>query len=386
MNPQRFEAHWNGKDAVHDVRVDPHPFATPHFGEGVLTFHVSYLFRTEPEWNLLATGPFNFPKHGIAPLTGIIETDHASATFTMNWRFTRPGTVVFHAGEPFCQVIPIRADVVNEVEPVVTPLESDSELQASYEAWSASREQHIVEWERGDTRKRQADYTRSATRRRLHPRPFEDRTGRAVAAPVSEGGEMQESSTLLFPFTSDRIMIDEHFLPPEDAHALASIEVTPVPGREDVRLLDYVRDDPPLFEIAQRARTRTIDALREQYGIDRDVYLDYAALATIGPDHARDQHPLHADNQTLDGSPNHTPHRVVSALLYLNEQGVDFEGGTITFPNVDPPVEIHPKPGTLVGFRADLAHAHVVDPVTSGHRKAIAWWFTFDPNGQEYGW
>ena len=42
-------------------------------------------------WNTFVTGPMNGIKDGIAPLSGVIETDWSPYSFTMNWRFTRPG-------------------------------------------------------------------------------------------------------------------------------------------------------------------------------------------------------------------------------------------------------------------------------------------------------
>ena len=59
-----------------------------NFGHGVLTWHLNYLFRTSPGYNLYARGPANWPKDGIVPLEGIIETDWSVATFTMNWKVT----------------------------------------------------------------------------------------------------------------------------------------------------------------------------------------------------------------------------------------------------------------------------------------------------------
>ena len=68
------------------------------------------LFRTEPGYDLMVQGPDQPAQGWIAPLTGIIETDWAPYTFTMNWMFTRPGQVVrFEAGEPFCHFFPVQA-------------------------------------------------------------------------------------------------------------------------------------------------------------------------------------------------------------------------------------------------------------------------------------
>src|SRR6185437_11250072 len=63
--------------------------ASGHFGEGVLTFNLPFLFRTAPGYNLHVRGPANLPKDGIQALEGIVETDWTMATFTMNWKFTR---------------------------------------------------------------------------------------------------------------------------------------------------------------------------------------------------------------------------------------------------------------------------------------------------------
>jgi len=47
--------------------IDTAP-AVSHFGYGTLTFHVLCLFRTDPGVELIAQGPINRPKDGIAPL------------------------------------------------------------------------------------------------------------------------------------------------------------------------------------------------------------------------------------------------------------------------------------------------------------------------------
>jgi hypothetical protein len=62
-----------------------------HFGSGIITFHANCIFRTDPETNLWVSGPINTPKDGLAPLTGLIESDWMPYTFTMNWMVTRPG-------------------------------------------------------------------------------------------------------------------------------------------------------------------------------------------------------------------------------------------------------------------------------------------------------
>ena len=139
-----FTAVWDGGRAIEAVKVTPDPGerapALGHFGSGVLTFHVSCLFRTEPGFDLMAQGPVNCPKDAIAPLTGIIETDWSPFSFTMNWMFTRPGVPVrFEKGEPFCHLMPVRRGELETVEPELRLLSENPELKREHEAWTANR-------------------------------------------------------------------------------------------------------------------------------------------------------------------------------------------------------------------------------------------------------
>jgi hypothetical protein len=103
--PVAFTARWNGKEGLKDISLKFHGESSDligsHFGHGVLTFSLGYLFRTTKSHNLWVKGPTNCPKDGIAPLEGLIETDWAPFSFTMNWKFTRARhKVSFEEGEP----------------------------------------------------------------------------------------------------------------------------------------------------------------------------------------------------------------------------------------------------------------------------------------------
>ena len=153
LSPCGFEAQWNGGSAVEDVtiRVDPaYPadgFApVALFGQGVLTFHVAGLFRTPPGYSLWVGGSPNNGKDGIAALGGVIETDWAPYSFTMNWRFTRPGHPVrFEENEPFCFLFPVERGLVERVRPRIVPIDDAPDLKRQYEAWSRSRDSFRAE-------------------------------------------------------------------------------------------------------------------------------------------------------------------------------------------------------------------------------------------------
>jgi hypothetical protein len=113
---------------------------TSHFGNGVITFSIPYLFRTPRGINLWVKGPANYIKDGVQPLEGIVETDWLPATFTMNWKMTRPyHAVQFERGEPICMIVPLPRGVAEQLEPVYAPLDANPELAREYRQWEQSR-------------------------------------------------------------------------------------------------------------------------------------------------------------------------------------------------------------------------------------------------------
>jgi hypothetical protein len=151
LNERSFTATWGGDEHASDMTVEyesgvaPRGRAVSLFGYGILTFEVPWLFRTPPGWSLLVRGPANMPRDGIAPLEGLVETDWSVATFTMNWRFTRPGTVAFTEGEPFSMILPQRRGVLEDVVPATRAVEAEHETAAGWEAFRRSRHEISVQ-------------------------------------------------------------------------------------------------------------------------------------------------------------------------------------------------------------------------------------------------
>lgn len=138
---------WDGGPREHNISFftsgDPRyieSFADSHFRRGIVTFHTGHLFRTPPGWGVWASGPPNFFKDGIQPLTGLIETDWLPFPFTMNWQMTRPGEVVFKKGEPFCFITLMEHRRLEEVQPQLKQLNNNEELKGDYDAWRTSRD------------------------------------------------------------------------------------------------------------------------------------------------------------------------------------------------------------------------------------------------------
>jgi hypothetical protein len=190
LNTHAFSARWNGALDASGVTVDYDDGAPPqippamsHFGLGVLTWTVPYLFRTPSGFNLLARGPANEPKDGIGPLEGLVETDWTTATFTMNWKFTRPDhDVRFEVDEPFCMLVPQRRGELERFTPSVRSLREDDELRRGAKRWAEGR--HEVQ-----VRKFLAEHGASdaADLRAWEKDYFKGRTPEGVPAPEHQG-------------------------------------------------------------------------------------------------------------------------------------------------------------------------------------------------------
>ena len=146
LNPHALEVTWNGlpdQDALQKRQLTPGTpcIAESHFGHGILTWRIPFLFRTPPEFDLLVRGPANSPKADVCALEGLVETDWSIATFTMNWKLTRPHTVVhFAQDEPISMLVPQRKHDLERFAPSAGPLESNPDLAQRYRAWQEDRD------------------------------------------------------------------------------------------------------------------------------------------------------------------------------------------------------------------------------------------------------
>lgn len=144
LNPVAFTARWNGKNGLDAIDIRFHGESSTlvgsHFGHGVLTFTLGYLFRTTKAHNLWVKGPANRPKDGIAPLEGIVETDWAPFTFTMNWQFTRRRhKVTFEQDEPVCTILPYPRHYARKFEAERQRLGENRKLYQEYVDWRNDR-------------------------------------------------------------------------------------------------------------------------------------------------------------------------------------------------------------------------------------------------------
>jgi hypothetical protein len=158
--PIPLEVEWNGGPLQSDLTVralksPPNNLTVEHFARsafarGIVTFHLEYIFRTEPGWDMVATGPTNHFKDNVQPLTGIIETDWLPYPFAMSWQMLRPGKVVFDEDEPICLIYPIKKQALVDCQPEIHDLEEDPELTKQFVLYRQSREEFLKRYLAGE--------------------------------------------------------------------------------------------------------------------------------------------------------------------------------------------------------------------------------------------
>lgn len=153
--PGGFDAVYHGGDTTQAIEIYPHNdgpcLASSHFGYGVLTFFLHYLFRTSEGVNIQIQGPVNEPRDGIQALSGILETDWSPYSSTMNWKFTRPCRVRFRKGDCFAQISPIPARYVNSFSARIGDLEQERpDVYKDLLAWSESRRDFLINMRKAD--------------------------------------------------------------------------------------------------------------------------------------------------------------------------------------------------------------------------------------------
>lgn len=159
--PVAFTVTWKGKPGLASLTIDyPEPFTDPflqksmercissHFGGGIFTINFPWLFRTEKGIGMWVHGPANEPRHNAHALEGIVETDWAHSTFTMNWQVTkRQGPVYFKKGDTVCVLTPFPLDLLESLRPEIRSMSEEPELLKKLEAAAIERQQTLAQYQ-----------------------------------------------------------------------------------------------------------------------------------------------------------------------------------------------------------------------------------------------
>jgi hypothetical protein len=120
-SPFSFEVLWNGKQGTEDLSINiyndseilnftkmDHVYISSHFGHGIFTFNFPIMLKTPPNVNLMTIAAPNYPLPGISPMSGVVETDNLSFSFTLNFKVDIPNVLIkVEKNYPIMGIIPI---------------------------------------------------------------------------------------------------------------------------------------------------------------------------------------------------------------------------------------------------------------------------------------
>jgi hypothetical protein len=150
LSDRGLEIWWDGGPGPASIQIrdlsskDKRNCPSSHFGGGVVTWSIPYVFRTPPGYDLIVRGPTNWCKDGISPLDGVVETDWSAAPFTINWKVTRPNWPLrFEEGEPIAMILPAQRGCLSSIQPCIRPINEAPELSRLYRLWKDHRDRSL---------------------------------------------------------------------------------------------------------------------------------------------------------------------------------------------------------------------------------------------------
>ena len=148
INPVDAEIIWTGGAMNTDVKIQQKTRskfgAVSHFGVGMVTWYVPFIFKTSPDLGLIVTGPANHEHDTAVPLDAFVRTDWLPFPFTMNWRVTRKDhKVLFKAGDPIARILPYPIALLNETNMEIVELTSDPGFLDEVNQWGQARAKNV---------------------------------------------------------------------------------------------------------------------------------------------------------------------------------------------------------------------------------------------------
>jgi hypothetical protein len=99
--------------------------------------------KTEKGISTHVKGIPNYPIDPLHPLEGMIETDWLPFTFTFNYKFTRPGEVIFKKGQPLFSFLPVKRGYIEKYKINRTKIENYPDINNKYKLFEKAREDHL---------------------------------------------------------------------------------------------------------------------------------------------------------------------------------------------------------------------------------------------------
>jgi hypothetical protein len=146
--PIDFECLWEGGVDIESLKIrfkdeDSSIFRREiksHFGNGILTFSIPYIFSTPRNYSLYVRGPTNYYKEYCQYLDAVIESDWLMYSFTYNIKIHKPNTIIsFKKGEPLFCFIPINLSKINNSNIEILNINTNPKLAECFGMYSWAR-------------------------------------------------------------------------------------------------------------------------------------------------------------------------------------------------------------------------------------------------------
>jgi hypothetical protein len=148
--PYDFSCIWDGNGGNVGVKISfnqtesepqfykPSQVVTSHFGAGIVTFSIPYIFRTPQKYALYLRGPTNHYKEGVQYLDAVVETDWLNYSFTYNIKIHSINKQInFKKGEPIFSFIPLDLSSINNS--YVEVAEASKKIDMTHKLYSHKR-------------------------------------------------------------------------------------------------------------------------------------------------------------------------------------------------------------------------------------------------------
>jgi hypothetical protein len=149
-NIKTFTATWDGGISQDSLKIDINQerekstqVASSHFGHGIITIPTDFLVKTPENVSIYIRGVSNHNYENVYPLDGIVESDWLPFTFTMNYKFSKPGSVTFKKGDPLFMFFPIDRRYIENFDIVQKPISSNEDLMNKYNKYGKARSSYI---------------------------------------------------------------------------------------------------------------------------------------------------------------------------------------------------------------------------------------------------
>ncbi len=117
---ERTFVRWDPRNKEDLISI--HGLGESHFGYGIVSFRLPFVFDVEAPWCLMVKGPANVVIPNAHPLEGVIDPRAYALGFSMNWQIQEGGTAIFEKDQPVAAITLVDPASLHEAELEIRPV------------------------------------------------------------------------------------------------------------------------------------------------------------------------------------------------------------------------------------------------------------------------